>query len=201
MAASRHSLRACGARIARAVDNAQLELEDAVRPALGKSQKASTRRRLHELHADTMTSRDRALKTDRRESSRSGERPVLSSTASQCEHPATLTPPSAVQNVPVRRRSSPPWTLAEEFVHGGFSYRVLRRPLTSEGGGPLLTTREEEALFHAYRGYSNKRIAQCLSVSPSTVGVLLFRAAAKFGVKSRHELLLAYERMKSGRGR
>ena len=146
------------------------------------------------------SSRERALEAEQRESSRSGERPALAR-AGERERPATPTPPSSVNNAPVRRRSNPPWTVAKEFVHDGFSYRVLRRPVTPEGGGPLLTTREEEALFHAYRGFSNKRIAQCLGVSPSTVGVLLFRAAAKLGVKSRHELLLAYERMKSGRGR
>ena len=36
---------------------------------------------------------------------------------------------------------------------------------------------------------------QALGVAPSTVGVLLFRAAAKLGVKSRRDLLLAYEQL------
>src|SRR5262245_1507870 len=102
-----------------------------------------------------MTSRGRALEAEQRETSRSGERPALSPRTSERERPVTLTPASSVQNVPARRRSAP-WTVAKEFVHDGFSYRVLRRPLTPEGAGPLLTTREEEALFHAYRGFSNK---------------------------------------------
>lgn len=97
------------------------------------------------------------------------------------------------------RRQGPRWTITKEFVRDGFCYRLIRRPLDAEDGGPRLTKREEEALACACNGYSNKRIAQCLDVAPSTVGVLLFRASAKFGVKSRRELVAAYQRLKAAR--
>jgi len=70
----------------------------------------------------------------------------------------------------------------------------MRRPLESSDEPPRLTRREEEALFHAFHGCTNKRIAELLGVAPSTVGVLLFRAAAKLGAKSRPDLLAAYAR-------
>jgi DNA-binding CsgD family transcriptional regulator len=84
------------------------------------------------------------------------------------------------------------WTVADQFVRDGFRYRLMRRPLESPDEVPRLTRREEEALFHANNGCTNKRIAELLGVAPSTVGVLLFRAAAKLGAKSRPELLEAY---------
>lgn len=97
------------------------------------------------------------------------------------------------------RRQGQRWTITKEFVRDGFCYRLIRRPLDAEDGGPRLTKREEEALACACHGYSNKRIAQCLNVAPSTVGVLLFRASAKFGVKSRRELVAAYQRLQAAR--
>ena len=86
--------------------------------------------------------------------------------------------------------------MTEQFVREGFCYRLMRRPLEQEDSGPHLTRREEEALVQACLGFSNKRIAQALGVAPSTVGVLLFRAATKFGVKSRHDLLSAYQQLR-----
>jgi len=137
-----------------------------------------------------MTKRQRAVEVEQPEPSSTGKPGRVVSEV----------PSSFVQSSRRRRRSAP-WTLAKEFVHEGYSYRVLRRPATPQEGDLQLTTREEEALVHASNGFSNKRIAQCLGVSPSTVGVLLFRAAAKLGVKSRRELLSAYARMKSGPSR
>jgi len=107
-------------------------------------------------------------------------------------------PPSGVRGVATKRQGSR-WTVTKEFVRDGFCYRLIRRPLDAEDGLPRLTKREEEALACACNGYSNKRIAQCLDVAPSTVGVLLFRASAKFGVKSRRELVAAYQRLKAAR--
>jgi len=109
--------------------------------------------------------------------------------------PSTIPPPSATRERRTRRAS--PWEVTNEFVHDGFSYRIQRRPL---GGGVdvHLTAREEEALEHALLGLANKAIALRLGVTASTVGVLLFRAAAKFRVKTRAELLAAYTRCKSG---
>jgi DNA-binding NarL/FixJ family response regulator len=47
----------------------------------------------------------------------------------------------------------------------------------------------------ACAGHSNKDIAHALSVSASTVGVLLFRAAGKLNASSRNDLLTAYKRL------
>ncbi len=95
----------------------------------------------------------------------------------------------------VRREAG--WTVAEQFVRDGFYYRLMRRPLELEKAPPRLTKREEDALALACAGHSNKRIAQELDVSPSTVGVLLFRAAGKLNAKSRSELLANYEQFKA----
>jgi DNA-binding CsgD family transcriptional regulator len=111
---------------------------------------------------------------------------------------ATRPPPSGVRRAGSKRQGSR-WTVTKEFVRDGFCYRLIRRPLDAEDAGPRLTKREEEALACACNGYSNKRIAQCLDVAPSTVGVLLFRASAKFGVKSRRELVAAYQRLQAAR--
>ena len=61
---------------------------------------------------------------------------------------------------------------------------------------PILTPREEEALMHAREGHSNKSIAYILGLAPSTIGVLLYRAAVKLGARSREQLLAAYGRLK-----
>ena len=87
--------------------------------------------------------------------------------------------------------------MLEQFVHDGFHYRVTRRPVEPQSDGPRLTKREAQALAYAYAGYSNKAIADVLGVAASTVGVLLFRAATKMGVRSRRELLKAYARWKA----
>jgi DNA-binding CsgD family transcriptional regulator len=71
--------------------------------------------------------------------------------------------------------------------------------LDASDSEPRLTKREEEALVCACNGFSNKRIAQCMEVAPSTVGVLLFRASAKLGVKSRRDLVAAFQRLKATR--
>jgi len=91
------------------------------------------------------------------------------------------------------QRSRAGWTVLEEYERDGFCYQVLRRPL--DGDAPRLTKREEQVLARACEGESNKSIAHDLGLSPSTVGVLLFRAAAKLGAGSRQELIAAYARL------
>jgi DNA-binding CsgD family transcriptional regulator len=107
-------------------------------------------------------------------------------------------PPSGPRAASAKRQGSR-WTVTKEFVRDGFCYRLIRRPLDATDSGPRLTKREEEALACACNGFSNKRIAQCMEVAPSTVGVLLFRASAKLGVKSRRELIAAFQRLKATR--
>lgn len=88
------------------------------------------------------------------------------------------------------------WTVIEQFEHEGYRYRFSRRPVEPGGQVVTLTAREMQAVAFAKRGYNNKLIARALGVAPSTVGVLLFRAAAKLGAKTRGELLSAYTRLK-----
>jgi DNA-binding CsgD family transcriptional regulator len=97
---------------------------------------------------------------------------------------------------PSKQRARSGWTVVEEFERDGYSYQVLRRPLDTQRGHRL-TKRQEQVLEHACEGHSNKSIAYALGLSPSTVGVLLYRAAAKLGAKDRFELLAAYLRLKS----
>ena len=94
---------------------------------------------------------------------------------------------------PDQHRWGDRWTVAEQFIRGGFYYRLLRRPVGTQSAPARLTKREDDVLRLASVGHSNKSVAQLLNVSASTVGVLLFRAAAKLNVASRGDLLAAYK--------
>ena len=93
-----------------------------------------------------------------------------------------------------QRQRPEDWTVAEQFIREGFYYRLLRRPIGAKSLQPRLTRRENDVLRLACAGQNNKNIAVELQVSASTVGVLLFRAAAKLNVTSRSDLLSAYKR-------
>ena len=96
---------------------------------------------------------------------------------------------------PVVPRRNSGWIVAEQFISQGFHYRILRKPIDADPTAtPGLTKREADAVELACQHLSNKEIAAQLDVSPSTVGVLLFRAAAKLQAKSRSELIAAYRR-------
>ena len=62
-----------------------------------------------------------------------------------------------------------------------------------------LSRREHEVVDRALQGAANKTIAVAMGISHSTVRVLLSRAARKFGVRSRRELLDSIEK-EIGRG-
>lgn len=94
-----------------------------------------------------------------------------------------------------QRRWPEAWTVAEQFIREGYYYQLLRRPVGVKRISPQLTKREHEVLRLACLGHTNKGIAHVLNVSASTVGVLLFRAAAKLNVSSRSDLLSAYKRV------
>lgn len=66
--------------------------------------------------------------------------------------------------------------------------RVVVEPLTL-GALALLSSRERAAVLALRTDTSNKEIADVLGTSSSTVGVLLHRAAAKLGARSRAELI------------
>lgn len=92
-----------------------------------------------------------------------------------------------------QRRWPETWTVAEQFIREGYYYQLLRRPVGVKRISPELTKREHEVLRLACVGHTNKGIANLLNVAASTVGVLLFRAAAKLNVSSRSDLLSAYK--------
>lgn len=106
---------------------------------------------------------------------------------------SSIAPASGLREVDRQRRTSA-WAVTNEYFHDGFQYRIMRRP--AERAEAYLTPREEEALALAYGGLGNRRIAEQLRVAASTVGVLLFRAGRKFGVRTRAELLAAYAKLK-----
>jgi DNA-binding CsgD family transcriptional regulator len=117
-----------------------------------------------------------------------------SPTAEERAATQSVAPSSGVREVDAQRRASG-WIVTNEFLHEGFLYRITRRPV-DERAEVHLTRREDEALALAYRGLRNRQIAQRLRVAPSTVGVLLFRAAGKFRVRTRAQVLLAYAKLK-----
>jgi len=68
-------------------------------------------------------------------------------------------------------------------------YVVLRQPHQPTGGLRPLTERERQVVRLSADGNSPKEIAYELGVSHSTVRVLLMRAAQKYGVRTRSELI------------
>jgi DNA-binding NarL/FixJ family response regulator len=102
-------------------------------------------------------------------------------------------PPRHPSGVHRATRPRAAWTVAEKFVRDGFRYRLMRQPIEASEAGPRLAPREEQVLMLACNGDNNKQIAEALGLAASTVGVLLFRAGSKFGVKTRQELLAAYQ--------
>ena len=84
------------------------------------------------------------------------------------------------------------WTLLDRFESDGRRYLVAHRNDPEVPDPRALTDRERQVVGYAVLGQSNKMIAYNLGIATSTVGVLLGRAAAKLGVKSRAELLATY---------
>jgi DNA-binding NarL/FixJ family response regulator len=81
------------------------------------------------------------------------------------------------------------WTLVDEFEEGGRRYIVARENEVQACGVDRLTNRERQVVLHAALGLTNKEIAYALGISDTTVRVLMSRAAARLGVRSRDELL------------
>lgn len=92
---------------------------------------------------------------------------------------------------PAMGRTRKSWRILEEFSHEGYFYRLQRRPLDGHQHASL-AKRERDVLKLASEGQSRKEIAETLGLAPSTVGVLLHRAAVKLGARSREELILNY---------
>ncbi len=81
------------------------------------------------------------------------------------------------------------WTLVDTFEENGRRYVLARENQARSGGLDRLTDRERQVVLQATLGHTNKEIAYALGLSNSTVRVLMARAAARFGVRTRVELL------------
>jgi DNA-binding CsgD family transcriptional regulator len=88
------------------------------------------------------------------------------------------------------------WTLVDSFEQGGARYVVARENQSRLGGLETLTDRERQAIAYLACGQSTKETAYALGIADATVRVLLARAAAKLGVRSRADLL-AHEDVRS----
>jgi DNA-binding CsgD family transcriptional regulator len=91
------------------------------------------------------------------------------------------------------------WTLVDSFERGGARYVVARENQSHIEGLAALTDRERQAVVYVAIGQSTKETAYALGISDVTVRVLLARAAAKLGVRSR-AALLAHEDVSLLRG-
>jgi DNA-binding CsgD family transcriptional regulator len=84
------------------------------------------------------------------------------------------------------------WTLIDHFDSDGRRYVVAASNETQSRSLRALSPRERQVVAYAALGHQNKLIAYELGLSPSTVGVLLGRAARKLGARSRVELARVY---------
>jgi DNA-binding CsgD family transcriptional regulator len=80
------------------------------------------------------------------------------------------------------------WSLVDQFESDGRRYLVARRNEPGVVALDVLSARERQIVSYVSFGHSNKLIAYELGISASTVRVLVARAAAKLGVRSRGEL-------------
>lgn len=93
---------------------------------------------------------------------------------------------------PTRSSDVPPgWELVAEYEIEGRRYAVIR----ARGDAIALTSRERQVVARAALGQTNKVIAFELGVSDSTVRVLMARACARLGVKTREEAIEKYRAM------
>jgi DNA-binding NarL/FixJ family response regulator len=81
------------------------------------------------------------------------------------------------------------WTLVDSFEENGRRYVVARENQADVPGVEVLTDRERQVVIHAALGLTNKEIAYTLDISPSTVRVLMCRAAERLGVQSRSDVI------------
>jgi DNA-binding CsgD family transcriptional regulator len=80
------------------------------------------------------------------------------------------------------------WTLVDRYTRRGGRFLVARENQTDLPTLHTLTEREQQVVASALTGKSNKEIAYELGISDSTTRVLLGRAYARLGVRSRKEL-------------
>lgn len=86
------------------------------------------------------------------------------------------------------------WTLVDELAVGGQRYVLARSNEMTSVGVQSLTPRERQVAACIAMGNTNKEAAYELGLSHSTVRVLVARACAKLGAKSRTDLIALYRR-------
>jgi DNA-binding CsgD family transcriptional regulator len=81
------------------------------------------------------------------------------------------------------------WTLVDSYECNGHRYVVARENQAQLSGLGVLTDRERQVVAYLATGHSTKETAYALGISDTTVRVLVARAIARLGVKSRRALL------------
>lgn len=81
------------------------------------------------------------------------------------------------------------WSLLDSIELDGRRYVVVCDSTSGAHGPEALSPRERQVVAYAKLGHHSKLIAFELGIADSTVRVLLSRAAAKLGVRTRLELL------------
>jgi DNA-binding CsgD family transcriptional regulator len=81
------------------------------------------------------------------------------------------------------------WSLVERFESDGKRFLLAMDNRPKPPSLELLSGRERDVVLRAARGHENKVIAHELGLAQSTVRVLIARAAAKVGARSRRDLL------------
>jgi DNA-binding CsgD family transcriptional regulator len=90
------------------------------------------------------------------------------------------------------------WSLVDQFESDGRRFLLAQSNEAPTAAVAFLSQRERQVVALAALGHANKMIAYELGIAISTVGVLLGRAARKFGATKRAALIAAYE---AARGR
>lgn len=87
------------------------------------------------------------------------------------------------------------WSLVDQIEHDGRRYIVARENEPHARGPNALSDREKQVLGYARLGHHDKLIAYELGIKDSTVRVLMSRAKAKLGVRTRAELLKSIDQI------
>jgi DNA-binding CsgD family transcriptional regulator len=84
--------------------------------------------------------------------------------------------------------------LIDQYERDGRRYILARENTPQIRKSAALSARESQAVSLASLGRSNKLIAYELGLAPSTIRVLIARAAKKLGTRSRSELTTLFKK-------
>lgn len=107
-------------------------------------------------------------------------------------------PPEAVRSW--RALVSARWSLVDRFESDGRRYVIARSNEPIVSGPSALSERERQVMAYVVAGHWNKLIAYEMGIAPSTVRVLLTRAMAKLGARSRDEAIAIMRRAETEAG-